>query len=83
MATNYTQEDMYDEVVAALDAGDGLEGFDDVTLIEVAEACDHRMQMVAAVDVWGNIIDVAPVNYDETRMVQRGITSELWHRFRM
>ena len=32
---SYTAADAYDEVMASLETGDGLEGYDDVTLIEV------------------------------------------------
>lgn len=73
-------EMLFQEVVASIETGEGLEGYTDAELVEVLEFCERNMQMVAAVDIYGNIVDVPCGDVIICRMVMRHAKKELLTR---
>lgn len=73
---------LFQEMVASIEMGEGLEGYTDNELIEVLEFCERNLQRVAAVDIYGNIVDVPCKDVILCRMVMRHAKKELLARLR-
>ena len=71
---------LFDEALASVETGEGLEGYTDGELVELLEHCERNMQLIAAIDVYGDIVAVKSANWSDTRMVMREARAELMRR---
>ena len=72
----FGEEPLFDEALASVEIGEGLEGYTDEELVELIGHCERNMQLVWAIDVEGQPVAMVPEGYQDYRMVFHAIMTE-------
>lgn len=68
---------LFDEVLASIESGDGLHRYSDTDLISVIETCENKLRLIAVIDDDGHILNAKSCDYDVAAIVFSAVKSEL------